>query len=103
MHRAPIPSTLSRQQLAPAGSLGTAHLNAHAPNAAPNHAESGMHSPFQTEQHADLHAEISAARPTSRRLFPDTAKGHMAMVCCFSYGINVLCCGWNDLQCVRKA
>lgn len=90
MHRAPIPSTLSRQQMAPAASLGTAYVNADATAAAQSSAASGMHSPFQSEQLADLPAEPSAARPISGRLFPDTAKGHMAMVCRFSCNIHML-------------
>lgn len=100
MHRAPIPSTLSRQQLAPADSLGPPSLHADAPPA-PNHADSGMQTPFQTEQRVGFHAEISAARPVSTRLFPDTAKGHMAMVCCFGYSINMLL--RRTCKCVFKA
>ena len=73
--------------MAPAASLGTAYLNADATAAAQNPAASGMHSPFQTEQLADLPAEPSTSRPISGRLFPDTAKGHMAMVCCLSCDI----------------
>ena len=89
MYRAQIPSTLSRQQMAPAVSLGTAYVNADGTADAQSSAASGMHSPFKTEQLADSLVETSAARPFSARLFPDTAKGHMAMVRCFSRIIHM--------------
>lgn len=95
MHRAPIPSTLSRQQMAPTASLGTAHVNADATAAAQICVASGMHTPFQTEQVVDLPAEPSAARPISGRLFPDTAKGHMAMVCCFNRDTHMSSLSWH--------
>ena len=96
MHRAPIPSTLSRQQMPPAATLGTAYVNADATAAAQNPAAAGMHSPFQTQQLVDLPAEPSAARSVSGRLFPDTAKGHMAMVCCFRHDVHMspFLCSW---------
>lgn len=92
MHRAPVLSTLSRQRIVAAASPGTAHVNADATIVAQNYTASGMQSPVQGEQLADLLSDKSAARPASGRLFPDTAKGHMAMVCCFTgHGVSMLC------------
>lgn len=89
-HRAAPRSMLSRQQIAPADSPVTVHVGADATAEAQSHAASGIQSPFQRQQTSEPCSEAFAARPSSGRLFPDTAKGHMAMVCCFTaHSINV--------------
>ncbi|KAL3150857.1 hypothetical protein ABBQ32_000610 [Trebouxia sp. C0010 RCD-2024] len=78
MHRVTLPSMLSRHQLVPANSPASVHVDADATVAAQTHA-AGIESPFLREQHAEPHSGTPIAIPSSGRLFPDTAKGHMAM------------------------
>lgn len=86
MHRVTLPSMLSRHQLVPANSPASVHVDADATVAAQTHA-AGIESPFLREQHAEPHSGTPIAIPSSGRLFPDTAKGHMAMVCCFAVAV----------------
>lgn len=79
---------LSRHQLVPADSPAAVHVDADATAAAQTHAAPGIQSPFLREQPAEPQSETPVARPSSGRLFPDTAKGHMAMVRCFTVAVQ---------------
>lgn len=69
---------------------GGAHVRADATGAAQDHIAPGMQSPFQEHQPPEVHAGASTTKAGSGRLFPDTAAGHMAMVC-FACNFLMLC------------